>query len=286
MKIGGPAERLLLLRDVSSLNERLPEPVRILGNGSNVLIDDQGLKGTVIVVRDFPPSEPEVVSTSIEEAHVRVSAGMFLPSLARWTERQGLTGCEFMIGVPGTVGGAIAQNAGANDQEVADSLESAEIFDIKSQKCFVLSTEELKLAYRESILKLHPNWIVVSATFKLRRERSEIISAFVERNLAYRKQKTPYARPSLGSMFTRLPDGKGGWLFPGKLIEDVGLKGLREGGAQISPVHANYITNEGGATFDNVMALIHRIESEVKKKFSVSMRREILIWSDRSIPSL
>lgn len=282
MKIGGPAERLVLLKDLADVETELPSPIRILGNGSNVLIDDRGLKGTVIVVRDFPPNEPKIVEDSEAGILIEASAGVFLPTLCRWTEKMGLTGCEYMVGVPGTVGGAVAQNAGANDQEISQILESVAVFDLKSHKTTRLSKDELQLKYRESVLKKNPHFLVLSARFRLKRESSEVISAFVARNIDYRKAKTPYNRPSLGSVFTRLSDGKGGWLFPGKLIEEVGLKGERLGGAQISPVHANYITNEGQATFDDVMGLIELIELRVKATFGVTMKREILIWSDRA----
>jgi len=236
----------------------------------------------VICIRDFPPIEPTVVNETDQYCDLQVSAGIFLPSLCRWAERRGLSGVEYMIGVPGTLGGAIVQNAGANQQEISQVLQSAEIFDLESLKGFKMSAADLHFQYRHSVLKDKPNWLVVSALLRLSKLESQTeIEASIALNQAYRKEKTPYSKPSLGSVFTRLPDGKGGWLYPGKLIEDAGLKGFQIGGARVSEVHANYIVNEGQASFDDVMAVIKHIESVVKAKFGIEMNREILIWSDR-----
>ncbi len=281
MRIGGACERLVRLKDLKDLSENLPKPIRILGNGSNVLIDDHGLKGSVIVVRDFPPSEPEIVSSSQDHVLIRASGGIFLPSLCRWAERNSLSGCEYMIGIPGTLGGAVVQNAGANEQELKDIFVEGEVFDLETHRLLTLSAKQADFAYRTSALKQKPNWIVVSALLKLHRASETDITTRIQKNLDYRKQKTPYSKPSLGSTFTRIPRDGGDWHFPGELIERVGLKGLQSGGARISPVHANYIVNEGGATFDDVMSLIKKIESEVFQKLGIRMHREILFWSDR-----
>lgn len=283
MKIGGEPKVFLRLQDLKDLRASLPAPVRILGNGSNVLIDDQPLKGTVICVRDFPPSEPSILSEDAKSCVIQVSAGMFLPSFCRWAEKRGLSGVEYMIGVPGTLGGAVVQNAGANEQEISFVLRSAILFDLKSQKTLEVSKQDLQFSYRHSFLKDRDDLLVVSAKLELSKERTLAqIQERIALNQSYRREKTPYSKPSLGSVFTRLPDGKGGWLYPGKLIEDAGLKGLQVGGARVSDVHANYIVNEGNATFDDVMSLIATIEKIIFEKFGVRMNREILIWSDRA----
>ncbi len=283
MKIGGEPELFLRLQDLKELDKPLPSPVRILGNGSNVLIDDQPLQGTVICVRDFPPSEPTILSEDSKSCVIQVSAGMFLPSLCRWAEKRGLSGVEYMIGVPGTLGGAVVQNAGANEQEISVVLRSATLFDLKSHQTIEVSNQDLKFSYRHSFLKDRDDLLVVSAKLELSKERPLAqIQERIAMNQTYRREKTPYSKPSLGSVFTRLPDGKGGWLYPGKLIEEAGLKGLQKGGARVSDVHANYIVNEGQATFDDVMSLIATIEKIIFEKFGVRMNREILIWSDRT----
>lgn len=279
MKIGGSAEKIVRLSDLSDLSQPLPTPIRILGNGSNVLIDDRGLKGTVVVVRDFPPEEPQILEDTKNFVRLKASAGMFLPTLARWTARRGYAGCEYMVGVPGTVGGAVVQNAGANEQDVSQILTNVEVFDLSNQTKKTLTAQECGLSYRHSRLKEMLDLLVVSAEFKLLKEEAAVIEERVERNLSYRKQKTPYTKPSLGSVFTRLKDGEN-WIYPGKLIEDAGLKGFQIGRAQVSPVHANYIVHDGDARFEEVLKLIEYIEKKVFEHSGVKLQREILIWSD------
>ncbi|MBN8555763.1 MAG: UDP-N-acetylmuramate dehydrogenase [Deltaproteobacteria bacterium] len=282
IKIGGSAERILKLKDLHELQEPLPQPIRVLGNGSNILIDDEGLKGTVIVVRDFPPSEPEILEDTKEAVTLKVSGGNYLPTLCRWASRHGLSGCEYMVGVPGTVGGAIVQNAGANEQEMSQILISADVLDLKTQKLKTYSAAEAKLTYRHSSFKEKEDQLIVSAKIRLQKKPTPQIEAQISKNLAYRKEKTPYAMPSLGSIFTRLPGAnKDEWIYPGKLIEDAGLKDFQIGGAQVSKIHANYIVNTGDATFDDVLALIEEVEKIVFESSGVKLQREILIWSDR-----
>lgn len=297
MKIGGSPERLVKLRDFSESQfleflktEKLPHPLRILGNGSNILIDDRGLKGSVLVVRDLGADrEPQILSNSSDETvEVEVPAGFFLPSLCRWAQRQGLSGCEYMIGVPGTVGGAVVQNAGANAQELSHILISARIVNLKYNDVVEKSASELGLSYRHSALMKDSNQLVLSARLRLKRSDANEIQKRIEANQSYRKSKTPSTKPSLGSVFTRIrkdprkPESDPeAWYYPGKLIEEAGLKGHQIGGAQISPIHANYITNEGNACFDDVMALIKLCEAKVLETSGQNLTREILIWSDR-----
>lgn len=280
MKIGGAVERLLRLSDLALLKEKLPAPIRILGNGSNVLIDDRGLKGTVIVVRDLPPAEPEILSDDSNAVELKVSAGIFLPAFARWTSKRGFTGAEYMIGVPGTVGGALVQNAGANEQEFNDLLIDAEIFNLSTQKIETWAKSQCALSYRHSALKSQSDLVVVSTRLRLKKADPETIEAQIEKNLSYRKSKTPFSKPSLGSIFTRIKT-ENAWLYPGQLIEASDLKGYQIGGALVSPVHANYIVNENDATFEDVMNLIRHIERVVLEKQGVQLQREILVWTDR-----
>jgi len=281
MKIGGEAEVVLQLKDLQSVRPDLPKPWRVLGNGSNVLIDDRGLKGTVIVMRDFPPPEPEILEEDNHTALLRVSAGFFLPSLCRWAEKKGLSGCEYMIGVPGTVGGAVVQNAGANQQEMKQILRSVEFFDFESRRLQSIPLHDCRLDYRSSRFKGQRTWLITSADLRLIKSDEANIQSQIQINLDYRKSKTPYSKPSLGSIYTRIPTTQTDWLFPGKLIEDAGLKGFSIGGAQISQIHANYIVNEKNASFDDVISVMEKIESTVQNKFDIQLHREIEIWSDR-----
>lgn len=279
IKIGNTAEKVVLLKDLRVVGDHLPKPIRILGNGSNILMDDRGLKGTVVIVRDFPPTEPEIIDEHAGGVRLKVSAGMFLPALARWASKRGYTGCEYMVGVPGTVGGALAQNAGANNQEFSQLLVSADLFDLQTGLITQLDKDHCGLSYRHSRLKGMTNKVVVSVEIMLKGRDSSEIAKQIELNLEYRKQKTPYNKPSLGSIFTRLKKEEG-WLYPGQLIEEAGLKGHKIGNAMVSPVHANYIVNEGGATFQDTLQLIEHIEETVLQHSGVRLKREVLIWSD------
>lgn len=283
MKIGGEVEHSVSLADLPG--SQLTKPIRVLGNGSNVLIDDHPLKGSVILCRDFEMQEPEVLNEDGDSVELECSAGTYLPSLARWAQKNSLTGLEFMVGVPGTLGGAVAQNAGATRQETKDVLLSARLFDLETQNIRDWSVEELQMSYRMSLVKPKKQ-VVLSCRLKLKKAEAKEIDSRLEENLRYRKEKTPYTKPSLGSVFTRLPDGSGGWLYPGKLIEDAGLKAYQVGKARVSDVHANYIVNEGGASFEDVYRIILRIEDRIRQKFGIEMKREIEIWSDRNLEEL
>lgn len=280
IKIGGSPELLLGLSDLGKLSRGVPEPIRILGNGSNILIDDHGLKGTVIVTRDFSDTDPEILSEDAESVRIHISAGFYLPRLASWALKRGLSGCEYFVGIPGTVGGAIVQNAGANEQEMSMILESAVAFDLISFEDRDFTASDCRLLYRSSRFKAETSLLLTSAVLRLEKKDPQEVQNRMNLNLAYRKQKTPYSKPSLGSIFTRLRSGET-WLYPGKLIEDAGLKGERIGGAAVSSVHANYIVNEGGATFEDALRLMEKIESKVFENSGVTLHREILIWSDR-----
>ncbi len=278
IKIGGSAEKIIFLKDLTD-TILLPKPIRILGNGSNILIDDRGLKGTVIICRDFSPTEPVILTDHLSETIVSASSGTYLPTLAAWAAKNGLSGCEYMVGVPGTLGGAVLQNAGANEQEISHILVSVKALNIATGTFEVFSAEECGLTYRHSALKNRPELLVKEVTLKLKKADSAAIQNQTNLNLQYRKSKTPYSKPSLGSVFTRLKENDT-WIYPGKLIEDSGLKGVSSGAAMVSPVHANYIVNEGGASFLDVLQLIKKVETTVLEKTGKKLEREILIWTD------
>ncbi len=281
IKIAGDAEKVVSLSEfLASPDQDWPQPIRILGNGSNVLMDDRGLKGTVITTREDELPEPKVLTSNSNETIVSFPAGMFLPAVARWAERNSLSGCEYMIGVPGTIGGAVVQNAGANAQEIKDILVEVECFDLKTRSRKVFKAEDCELAYRWSRFQRDQHYLVLSATLRLRHADVASIQNKLQENLDYRKSKTPWTRPTLGSTFTRLQKGED-WVFPGKLIEDSGLKGFRMGKMSVSDIHANYIINEGGASFEEAMALIQEIERRVLEKTGVQLHREIQIWTDQ-----
>lgn len=284
MKIGGEVECFLALAELvsnPSLLNDLPRPIRILGNGSNVLIDDQGLRGSMIFTRENSP-QIKILNQSANELLVEVSAGTYLPSLAKSFAREAWSGTEYMVGVPGTIGGAVVQNAGANAQEIQDILESVRVLNLQNAQWETWSKEKCELRYRSSLFKSHPEFLVYSAVLRLRKDRVSDCEARIEKNLRYRKEKTPYQKASLGSMYTRLPgDKEGEWIYPGALIEAVGLKGTRIGGAYISELHANYFINEGQASFEDVYRLMLLTEKRVFEETGIRLQREIELWSDR-----
>jgi len=237
------------------------------------------LKGTVILTREDKIPEPKVLQKTSEFTELEVSAGMFLPALCRWAQKESLTGCEYMIGVPGTLGGAVVQNAGANEQEIKDVLVSVSVLDLSTKKVSKILAAECELDYRWSRFQRENNFIVLSAVLRLKPGERSVIEAQVQKNLDYRKQNTPWTKPTLGSTFTRLRQGTS-WLFPGKLIQEAGLKGFKKGKMSVSDIHANYIINEGEASFVEAISLIQEIESRVKSSSGVDLHREIQIWSD------
>jgi len=257
----------------------LPEPIRILGFASNILIDDRGLRGTVLITRDDELPEPQILREDDRKLTIKVGSGFSMQRLARWSSKRGLSGCEYMIGIPGSLGGALLQNAGANEQDLSMILESAEVFDLSTRERRTLRCSDCSLSYRSSNLKQHPEILVLELELELKKASVDECESRLHLNLDYRKQKTPYQKPSLGSTWTRLKHGED-WLYPGQLIENAGLKGLKLGSIKISEVHANYLINEGDATFVDALALIKTVEQKVFEQSGVKLQREILIWSD------
>lgn len=283
IKIGGRAKNFLRLEELLREPERLqglPHPFRFLGNGSNTLIDDQDLSGSVILCRE-ERAEPQILESSSDSILLEFSAGTYLPSLAKSMAREGWTGTEYLVGVPGTLGGAVVQNAGANDQEVSDILVAVEVLNLNTLEKFYLSKEECGLSYRHSSFKQKPELLISKVQIRLRRDDIGVCESRLQRNLEYRKSKTPYTKASLGSMYTRLASPEGGWIYPGQLIESSGLKGYRIGGAQISELHANYFLNLQDASFEDVYRLMLHTEKVVFEKTGHRLQREIEVWSDR-----
>lgn len=284
IKIGGTAERVIRaaeLRQQPSILDDLPRPIRILGNGSNVLIDDKGLKGTVVLMRE-DSSDTRLVDENPNECLIEVGAGTYLPSLSKKFAREGWSGTEYMVGVPGTMGGAVVQNAGANAQEISSILEQVCVYNLETGVWEERRAKDCELGYRTSIFKHEPHLLVWHALIKLRRSSALECQRKLDLNLEYRRGKTPYAKPSLGSMYTRLPGLTAGeWIYPGELIERCGLKGHSFGGARVSDLHANYFINEGGATFEDVFNLMLYVEKLVFETTGLHLRREIEVWSDR-----
>lgn len=282
MKIGGNADQIIRYSDLEREPQRwmdLPSPIRILGNGSNSLIDDEGLKGSVILMRSDSASF-ETLEQSESHLLIRASAGTYLPSLAKSLAKQSWSGTEFMVGVPGTLGGAIVQNAGANDQEMKQIVKEVVAIDLAQRSLVTFTNEQCEFSYRHSFFKNNPSYLIQSVTLELARRDATACQATLDRNLNYRKQKTPWAQASLGSMYTR-SETDSGIIYPGALIESCGLKSFRVGGAFVSDKHANYFINSGEASFEDMYRLMLSVEKKVFEETGVRLQREIEVWSER-----
>lgn len=273
-KIGGPAKLFARPADVAQLQEitgvarRRKLPVLVLGAGSNILCDDAGCNA--LVVRLDAPA-----FTTVQAFGTRVIAGSGVPlaRLAAYCARKGLGGLEFLAGIPGTVGGAIAMNAGIRDKDrtrqIADSVECAWVLDYNNNVA-VCMPEELGFAYRSCALGRR---IVLAVRFSLKRIDPAKSNSRIADFRARRRASQDWSLPSAGCVF-RNPAGDSA----GRLIDSCGLKGRRIGRAQISRRHANFIVNTGHASSADVLALMKLARSEVNKRYHIRLEPEIKLW--------
>jgi len=237
----------------------------LIGNGSNILIRDSGYQGVVLRIGE-PFQEIKVTSDRIE-----AGAGVLLSVAAREACKASLTGFEFAAGIPGTIGGAVFMNAGAYDGEISQIIESAEILSKDGSRVFSINKKELELSYRHSILQTTGD-VLLKATFLLEKGDPEKINTRMRELSARRIEKQPLSFPSAGSFFKR-PHNH----FAGKLIQDAGLSGLTLGGAQVSPLHAGFIINTGGATATDIIDLMEIIKNTVFEEFGILLEPEVRI---------
>ena len=271
-KVGGPVDILLTPNNVQQVKDTITIckenkiPFYVIGNGSNLLVKDGGIRGVVIKLCEL---------NKIERLGNKIKAecGALLKDVSTEATSGGLSGFQFACGIPGSVGGAVFMNAGAYDGETSFVIESAEVLD-DNQQIRVLSKEELNLGYRQSIV-MQKGYIVLSATFNLVPGDKEAIQARVDELTKRREDRQPLEYPSAGSTFKR-PDG----YFAGKLIEDAGLKGFTKGGACVSTKHAGFVINKGNGTAKDVLDVINHVKNEVKKQFSVDLYPEVRIWGE------
>ncbi|MBM6867209.1 UDP-N-acetylmuramate dehydrogenase [Collinsella tanakaei] len=278
-KIGGPADVVVTptsTTDAAAVLDtcaRAGVPVTVVGNGSDLLVGDRGIRGVVVLLRE------NLSAVGVEGTRVRAEAGALLRDVALAAADAELTGMEPLWGIPATVGGACHMNAGAYDAACADVLESVEAYvpgdlapDGSRGRGFVrtFSVEDLHMGYRKS--RVHDEGLIVlSATFALAPGNSRMIRAAMDDYRNRREEKQPLEMPSAGSTFKR-PQGH----FAGKLIMDAGLRGYRIGGAQVSEKHCGFVVNTGNATAADVNALIEHVQDEVKRQFGVELEPEVL----------
>jgi UDP-N-acetylmuramate dehydrogenase len=270
-RIGGPAELLAFPADLDDLQTAVVwaaaggVPWRVLGNGSNLLVHDAGVRGLVLRLRKL------LDSVRIEGTRLTAGAGASLPAVARQAAAAGLSGLEFGAGIPGTVGGAIVMNAGWHEFEIANSVATVDVLEPGG----ALRTDDrvaCDFGYRSSRFRREPG-VVICVTLALERGDRRELTERLERFAASRKANQPTDLPSCGSVFLKPPGD-----FAGRLIEAAGLKGLRVGDVQVSPKHANFFINLGSATAADVLALVERVEREVESRFGVRLVREFELW--------
>ena len=271
LRVGGRARLFLAPRDVHSARSAVEKLVKmgvdfcVLGNGTNLLVSDRGT-GVVLSLARLGGIKVE----RDEGGCVLVSAGagVSLRRLLVWCCRKGLSGLEGLAGIPASIGGAVFMNAGANGTSIADTLHSLDV--IEGGTVTRLPAHLVPFSYRDS--GLHGK-VVVKALFRLRKadpsETRQRIREVMERRLATQ----PLGKPSAGCAFKNPPGDSAG-----RLIDAVGLKGARVGGAMVSPKHANFIVNEGGATAADILALMDRIKREVVRATGTQLQPEITVW--------
>lgn len=268
-KVGGPADILVMPRNYSDVQElikicnKTEIPYYIMGNGSNLLVKDGGIRG--VVIKLSPLNIIEVTDNKIV-----AQSGALLSDVSEAALNNSLTGFEFACGIPGCVGGAVAMNAGAYIGEIKDVIESTLVVD-KEGNIKRLAAEELELSYRNSII-LKEGYVVLEATFKLDFGNYDAIKAKIDDLQSRRREKQPLEYPSAGSTFKR-PVG----YYAGKLIEDSNLKGVSIGGAQVSTKHSGFIINKGNATAKDILDLIKHVQDTVYEKFAVELHTEVRI---------
>lgn len=268
-KVGGVADILVVPGTVKEINNVIKlcmedhVPYYIMGFGSNILVRDGGIRGVVIKLE-------KLNSITVEGESIRVQCGASFARASREALNASLTGLEFACGIPGTVGGAVAMNAGAYGGEVKDVIEEATVID-KEGNLLHLNKEQLELGYRTSAVLKH-GYVAIECVFKLKKGVYTEIKESVDTLMKKRSEKQPLEYPSAGSTFKR-PVG----FFAGKLIEDSGLKGFSLGGAEVSEKHSGFIINKNNATSEEILSLIAHVQETVKDKFGVKLEPEVRI---------
>ncbi|MFD3155740.1 UDP-N-acetylmuramate dehydrogenase [Haloimpatiens sp. FM7330] len=268
-KVGGPCDILVTPKNCEQIVELIRTcikqkiPYYIIGNGSNLLVKDGGIRGVIIKTSKLNRME-------IEGEELTVESGALLSSVSKKSAKFGLTGLEFASGIPGSIGGAVTMNAGAYNGEISQVVKSAVVIDKKGQ-ILELSKEQLELGYRKSSI-LEYGYTVLKVVFKLCKGNYDKINKRIQELTKRRIEKQPLEYPSAGSTFKR-PDG----YYAAKLIEDSNLKGSSVGGAQVSNKHSGFIINKGNAKAKDILELIKIVQNSVSQKYGVQLQPEVRI---------
>lgn len=272
-RIGGPADYFVLpataqeVADVLHIAKQFAVPVTVLGNGSNVLVLDRGIRGLVLKFG------PEMANIRHSGKTVFAGAGALLASVSRYAAQYDLTGFEFAIGIPGSIGGAVFMNAGAYEGDMSQVVQAVTAV-CQDGRLKRFEREALNFGYRHSVFQEN-GYLICEVELALEKGIDTSIRGRLEDYTEKRQTKQPIEMPSAGSTFKR-PQGH----FAGTLIEKAGLKGVSVGGAQVSTKHAGFIINAGDATAQDVLALIGKVQDSVYKQFGVSLHPEVRILGD------
>lgn len=267
-RIGGPAEVFVMPGNTEEVRAVIGEcrkeqvPYYVVGNGSNLLVSDKGVRGVVVQIGK------EMREIRVDGESVTAQAGALLSAVANQALAAGLTGFEFASGIPGSLGGACVMNAGAYGGEMKDVTETVTVLTPEGE-VLTIPGEQMGFGYRTSIVAKR-DYIVLEARIRLQRGREDEIKALMDDLRERRLSKQPLEYPSAGSTFKR-PEG----YFAGKLIQDAGLRGFTVGGAQVSEKHCGFVINKGGAAAADVEELMRRVADTVEEKFGVRLTPEV-----------
>ncbi|MEM7339140.1 MAG: UDP-N-acetylmuramate dehydrogenase [Actinomycetota bacterium] len=270
-RVGGDAAVALIVESDHDLDLAAdlladnPVPVLVIGRGSNLLVSDRGFPGLVIVLGE-PFAEIEV---DPDGATITAGGAALLPVVARRTAAAGLTGFEWAVGVPGSIGGAVRMNAGGHGSDVAANLDHVEIYDLRARQRIIRPADSLALAYRQSAVAAHE--VVLSATFALESGDAERSQAEISEIVRWRRANQPGGQ-NAGSVFTNPPGDSAG-----RMIDAAGLKGFRIGTAEVSPKHANFIQADPGGSADDVHAVITEIIRQIEALHGIELHPENLL---------
>ena len=271
---GGVARAVVYPKNIESLVQLLKllrennVKYKIIGNGSNLLFSDSLYDGILIKLSEFNDIK------FIGKNKVRVGAGYSLIKLSLQTAKKGLTGLEFASGIPGSVGGAVFMNAGAYKSDMGYVVESVKVL-TPELNIINLVNKEMDFHYRSSFLQKHPGYVCLEVVIELKKGKREAIEQLIKDRRSRRIESQPLEYPSAGSVFRNPPDN-----FAGKLIEDVGIKGLKKGGAMISDKHANFVINYKNATSSDIKYLIDLAHDKVLEEYGIDMKieQEFVNW--------
>lgn len=271
MKVGGPCDCIVFPDEISKIKEVIDfcknENITffVIGNGSNLLVKDEGIHGVVIKLgHRFSKIE-------LDGEYILAYAGATMPALSQLAKKNSLKGLEFACGIPGTIGGGVKMNAGAYGSQISDILYEVTYMDEK-EEIKTIKNKECSFGYRKSIFTINPNYVILSAKFKLEKGNIDEIENKMRENSLARRTKQPLEYPNFGSVFKR-PEG----YFVGKLVDDAGLRGYKIGGAQVSTKHTGFIVNVDNATCKDVLDLIGYVQTTVYNKFNVKLTPEVII---------